>query len=119
MKSHHFGENEIQNVQGENFSELSKIIGESYFNTQQYEQALKHLKKYKGKKGKWDPYRFLPTGLCPIMKQETIHKPLSNSVKSLVKKINWPKMPIITWRNAISKNSENLLRSMHLGVRHP
>lgn len=56
------GENEIQNVQGENFSELSKIIGESYFNTQQYEQALKHLKKYKGKKGKWTHTDFYQLG---------------------------------------------------------
>ncbi len=45
------GEKEIQNEAGENFSELSKILGESYFNTQQYDKALTHLKNYKGKKG--------------------------------------------------------------------
>lgn len=34
-------------------SELSKIIGESYFNLKQYDQAIPYLKDYKGKKGKW------------------------------------------------------------------
>lgn len=56
------GEKEIQNLSGENFSELSKIIGESYFNTQQYEQALKHLINYKGKNGKWTHIDFYQLG---------------------------------------------------------
>jgi TolA-binding protein len=34
-------------------SELNKIIGESYFNLQQYDKALPYLKEYRGKKGKW------------------------------------------------------------------
>ena len=56
------GEKEIQNQAGDNFSELSKIIGESYFNTQQYDKALKHLKNYKGKKGKWTHADFYQLG---------------------------------------------------------
>jgi TolA-binding protein len=56
------GEKEIQNVHDENFSELSKIIGESYFNTQQYDKALKHLKNYKGKNGKWTHADFYQLG---------------------------------------------------------
>ncbi|RXR32109.1 tetratricopeptide repeat protein [Flavobacterium piscinae] len=42
-------------------SELNKIIGESYFNLKQYDQAIPYLKNYKGKKGKWsntDHYLF-------------------------------------------------------------
>ncbi len=35
-------------------SELSKIIGESYFNLEKYEEAIPYLKEYKGKKGKWN-----------------------------------------------------------------
>ncbi|WP_111706542.1 tetratricopeptide repeat protein [Lutibacter citreus] len=35
-------------------SEISKIIGESYFNLQKYDKAIPHLKKYKGKRGKWN-----------------------------------------------------------------
>lgn len=34
-------------------SELNKIIGESYFNLKQYDQALPYLIAYKGKNGKW------------------------------------------------------------------
>ncbi len=35
-------------------SELNKIIGESYFNLQEYEKAIPYLKAYRGRKGKWN-----------------------------------------------------------------
>ncbi|WP_299103030.1 tetratricopeptide repeat protein [uncultured Winogradskyella sp.] len=35
-------------------SELSKIIGESYFNLEKYTEAIPYLKEYKGKKRKWN-----------------------------------------------------------------
>ncbi len=35
-------------------SQLSKIIGESYFNLEQYDQAIPYLKEYKGMRGKWN-----------------------------------------------------------------
>ncbi len=34
-------------------SQISKIIGESYFNLKKYKEAIPYLKVYKGKKGKW------------------------------------------------------------------
>ncbi|MBM1106223.1 tetratricopeptide repeat protein [Aurantibacter crassamenti] len=34
-------------------SELNKIIGESYFNLKQYDNAIPYLEEYKGKRGKW------------------------------------------------------------------
>ena len=34
-------------------SELNKIIGESYFNLDQYAEAIPYLEAYKGKRGKW------------------------------------------------------------------
>ena len=43
-------------------SELNKIIGESYFNMQQYDKALPYLKEYKGKKGKWSNTDFYQLG---------------------------------------------------------
>ncbi|GEP52309.1 hypothetical protein FNO01nite_29810 [Flavobacterium noncentrifugens] len=43
-------------------SELNKIIGESYFNLQQYEKAIPFLKEYKGKKGKWNNTDFYQLG---------------------------------------------------------
>ncbi|MGO3183338.1 MAG: tetratricopeptide repeat protein [Aequorivita sp.] len=35
-------------------SQLSKIIGESYFNLGQYAEAIPYLKDYKGMRGKWN-----------------------------------------------------------------
>ncbi|SDQ52762.1 tetratricopeptide repeat protein [Flagellimonas zhangzhouensis] len=35
-------------------SELNKIIGESYFNLEQYAEAIPYLQEYKGKRGKWN-----------------------------------------------------------------
>lgn len=35
-------------------SELNKIIGESYFNLNQFAEALPYLKEYKGDRGKWN-----------------------------------------------------------------
>lgn len=35
-------------------SELNKIIGESYFNLEQYDKAIPYLKGYRGRKGKWN-----------------------------------------------------------------
>ncbi|MDG1572201.1 tetratricopeptide repeat protein [Robiginitalea sp. M366] len=34
-------------------SELNKIIGESYFNLGQYDNAVPYLQEYKGKRGRW------------------------------------------------------------------
>ncbi|WP_086031279.1 tetratricopeptide repeat protein [Tenacibaculum holothuriorum] len=34
-------------------SEISKIIGESYFNLKKYKEAIPYLKAYKGKRGRW------------------------------------------------------------------
>lgn len=35
-------------------SELNKIIGESYFNLEEYEASIPYLKEYQGKSGKWN-----------------------------------------------------------------
>lgn len=42
-------------------SEVSKIIGESYFNLNKYKEAIPHLKNYKGKRRRWNntDYYFL------------------------------------------------------------
>ncbi len=39
---------------GKERSELSKIIGESYFNLEKYNKAIPYLLAYKGKKGRWN-----------------------------------------------------------------
>jgi len=43
-------------------SELSKIIGESYFNLEQYAEAIPYLKQYKGRRGQWNHTDFYQLG---------------------------------------------------------
>ncbi len=45
-------------------SELNKIIGESYFNLEQYNTAIPYLQKYKGKRGKWNNSDYYLLGYC-------------------------------------------------------
>ena len=45
-------------------SELNKIIGESYFNLEQYETAIPYLQQYKGKRGKWNNTDYYLLGYC-------------------------------------------------------
>jgi GTP-binding protein len=51
-------------------SELNKIIGESYFNLKQYENAIPYLKEYKGKKGKWSNTDFYQLGFAYYQKKD-------------------------------------------------
>jgi len=43
----------LDKAKGLELSEISKIIGESYFNLQKFKEAIPYLKNYKGKRGKW------------------------------------------------------------------
>jgi len=51
----------LEKSRGIEHSEISKIIGESYFNLKKYSEAIPYLKDYKGKKGKFNntDYYFL------------------------------------------------------------
>ncbi|WP_438966838.1 tetratricopeptide repeat protein [Flavobacterium sp.] len=51
-------------------SELSKIIGESYFNLKQYDKALEYLSDYKGKKGKLNNTDYYQLGYAYYQKKE-------------------------------------------------
>lgn len=52
----------LEKSRGIEHSEISKIIGESYFNLKKYNEALPHLKNYKGKRGKWNNTDFYLLG---------------------------------------------------------
>ncbi|OBQ55551.1 tetratricopeptide repeat protein [Tamlana sp. s12] len=54
----------------EEVSELSKIIGESYFNLKKYDEAIPYLKAYEGKKGKWTNTDFYQLGYAYYMKKD-------------------------------------------------
>jgi len=45
-------------------SELNKIIGESYFNLNQFDKAIPFLNQYKGKKGKWNNTDYYQLGFA-------------------------------------------------------
>jgi len=48
------GEKIFPTVEKKKKSDVAKIIGESYFNTEAYDKAIPYLKQYKGKDGKWN-----------------------------------------------------------------
>jgi TolA-binding protein len=48
------GKQLLEKAKPKDQSEISKIVGESYFNLKQYEEAIPYLKAYRGKKGKWN-----------------------------------------------------------------
>lgn len=49
-----FGKKLLENKLHNERSEISKIIGESYFNLKKYKEAIPYLRAYKGKRGKWN-----------------------------------------------------------------
>lgn len=62
QKAIDLGEAQMPKSRADEKSELSKIIGESYFNLKKYYKALPYLLDYKGKKGKWNNTDFYQLG---------------------------------------------------------
>lgn len=56
------GTSQLSKSNAQEKSELNKIIGESYFNLAQYQEAIPHLTQYKGKQGKWNNTDFYQLG---------------------------------------------------------
>lgn len=73
-------------------SEISKIIGESYFNLQKYDEAIPYLREYKGKGGKWNNTDYYFLGYA-YFKQNDYENAISNFNK------------IIDGNNAVAQNS--------------
>ncbi|MFD0991430.1 tetratricopeptide repeat protein [Mariniflexile jejuense] len=73
-------------------SELSKIIGESYFNLKKYDEAIPYLEAYKGVKGKWSNTDFYQLGYAHY-KQGHFEKAISEFNK------------IISGTNSIAQNA--------------
>ncbi|KPM30616.1 Hypothetical protein I595_3110 [Croceitalea dokdonensis DOKDO 023] len=53
---------ELPKANRKEVSELNKIIGESYFNLEQYGEAIPYLEKYKGNRGRWSNTDFYLLG---------------------------------------------------------
>ncbi|WP_282040627.1 tetratricopeptide repeat protein [Winogradskyella flava] len=83
---------QLPNVRGEEESELSKIIGESYFNLEKYAEALPYLKAYEGKRGKWNNTDYYQLGY-------TYYK--QNDFESAISEFN----KIIDGNNSVAQNA--------------
>ncbi|WP_246143053.1 tetratricopeptide repeat protein [Tenacibaculum adriaticum] len=53
-KAIQIGEKILPTAEKKQVSDISKVIGESYFNIGEYEKAIPYLQQYKGKKGRWN-----------------------------------------------------------------
>ena len=84
-------------------SELSKIIGESYFNLKQYQNALAYLKEYKGKKGRWSNEDFYQLGYTYYREGE-----FENAMDQFNK--------IVGEKNALSQNAYYHLADCYLKI---
>ena len=82
----------IQSSDEDEVSELSKIIGESYFNLEKYAKAIPYLTEYKGKRGKWNNTDFYQLGYA-YYKQKDYENAISEFNK------------IVGGNNAIAQNA--------------
>lgn len=82
----------LEKVRGVDHSELSKIIGESYFNLKKYDEAIPHLNNYKGKRGKWNNTDFYMLGYA-YYKQNDFENAISNFNK------------IVSGNNGVAQNA--------------
>jgi tetratricopeptide (TPR) repeat protein len=67
---------QLPNSDKQEISELSKIIGESYFNLEKYAEAIPFLSDYKGKRGRWNNTDFYQLGYA-YYKQNDFEKAIS------------------------------------------
>jgi len=73
-------------------SELNKIVGESYFNLEQYEESIPYLSAYQGKKEKWNNTDYYQLGYAHY-KQKNYEKAISEFNK------------IIDGKNSVAQNA--------------
>lgn len=82
-------------------SEISKIIGESYFNLNNYTEAIPHLLKYRGKRGKWNNTDYYYLGYSYYKQKE-----YENAISQFNK--------IINGQNAVAQNAYYHLAECYL-----
>ncbi len=82
-------------------SQLSKIIGESYFNLGKYAEAVPYLKEYKGTRGKWNNTDYDQLGYAYYMQ---------GNFESAVGEFN----KIVDGKNAVSQNAYYHLAESYL-----
>ena len=91
-KAIELAEAQLPRSNAEEKSELSKIIGESYFNLKKYAEAIPYLKEYKGKNRKWNNTDYYQLGYA-YYKQ--------NDFESAISEFN----KIIDGKNSVAQNA--------------
>ena len=94
-------EKQLSKSNREEISELNKIIGESYFNLEQYAEAIPYLEAYRGKRGKWNNTDYYLLGYS--------HYKLGN-YEQAIQQFN----KIIGGNNAVSQNAYYHLAECYL-----
>ena len=84
-------------------SDVSKIIGESYFNLKKYTEAIPYLKGYKGTKSKWSNTDFYRLGYAYYKQND-----FENAIKNFNK--------IIDEKNNVSQNAYYHLGECYLNL---
>lgn len=82
-------------------SQLSKIIGESYFNLGQYSEAVPYLKEYRGVRGKWNNTDYYQLGYAYYQQ---------NDFESAIGEFN----KIVGGKNAVAQNAYYHLAESYL-----
>ncbi|PHR69587.1 MAG: hypothetical protein COA67_09235 [Lutibacter sp.] len=100
-KAIELGEPLLPNVKREEHSQISKIVGESYFNLKKYAEAIPHLKNYKGTRGKWNNTDYYMLGYA-YYKQDDYSSAISHFNK------------IINGDNAVAQNAYYHLAECYL-----
>lgn len=95
------GKEQLQSSNRLERSQLNKIIGESYFNLEQYDEAIKYLKEYNGQRGRWNNTDYYQLGYA-YYKQEDFEKAIAEFNK------------IIDGNNAIAQNAYYHLAQSYL-----
>ncbi|OIQ36245.1 MAG: hypothetical protein BM563_11170 [Bacteroidetes bacterium MedPE-SWsnd-G1] len=95
------GEPLLERSKREEHSQLSKIIGESYFNLNKYAEAIPHLKNYKGTRGKWNNTDYYMLGYA-YYKQDDFENAIAHFNK------------IIDGKNSVAQNAYYHLAQCYL-----
>jgi len=93
--------NQLPKSDRQEVSELNKIIGESYFNLEQYANAIPYLEEYKGKRGKWSNTDYYLLGYCYYKQTD-----FANAIQQFNK--------IIGGTNSVSQNAYYHLAECYL-----
>ena len=93
----------LAKASNEETSELSKIIGESYFNQESYADAIPYLESYKGKKGTWNNTDFYQLGYA-YFKQKKYDQAIGQFNK------------IVGDKNALAQNAYYTLAECYLNT---